>query len=579
MRRFLAPIAFGVGLPAAFAATVVAQVGAPVQTNPIERLAPVAPPRVAPSVEGPPLVAQTGPGAAQRIRVGAATVSGNEAVPAGRFATALAALAGQEVTLAQIEETRIAILSAYRAEGYPFAAVDAGLTPRAGGTADAAFRITEGYIAEVRLEGDIGPAGTQVLRFLEPLTRQRPLTGAALERALLLASDIPGVSVRGVVRPMTAEPGALQLVAQVSRRPFGGYLNLDNRGSNLAGPWQGLLAFGANAFTEYGERSELAVFSAEGGQQDFAQGTFEAFIGGSGLRARAWAGAGRARPGSALAAIGYAGDTQVFGAALTYPVIRTRPFTLTTTGQFDGLESEVRTDTGGGSSVASRDSVRSLRAGFEMQALDTLIPFLPPAVTSGQVRLHHGLSGFGASANGDAQATRTGSRFDYLKASFEATRVMPLFEPVEGWTLGLQGHAAGQYSNDVLPQVEKFYLGGSRINRGFYAGQVTGDTAFAYGVELQLSTRFELPGEAPWGLSNRLDAQFYLFRDQGRSWENVATDPNRRLVSYGLGVRLNLSEALALELEGVRRQTRRPAGQAEDPLDRDAVYFRSLVRF
>lgn len=579
MLRPLVPIVLGLMATATIVAVAKAQTSAPLQTNPIDRVAPTAPPRVAPSVEAPPLIAQTGPGASQTVRIGDAALSGNLALPSGRLTATYAPLAGREVTLAQIEEARIGVLTAYRTAGYPFAAVDAGLTPRPDGTADLTFRITEGYIAEVRLEGDIGPAGTQVLRFLEPLTRSRPIASAELERALLLASDIPGVTVRGVMRPLPTEPGALQLVAQVARRPVSGYLNLDNRGSNLAGPWQGLLAIGANSFTEFGERTELAVFSAEAGQQDFAQGTFETFIGASGLRLRAWAGAGRARPGSQLAAIGYAGDTQVFGGALSYPILRRRPVSLSIIGQFDGFESEVRTDTGGGSAVASRDSVRSVRLGFDLQSLDTLIPFLPGAVTVGSIRLHQGLPGLGASSNDNAQATRAGSRYDYQKASFDLVRTQPLFEIFDGWALAIQGTAAGQYSNDVLPQVEKFYLGGSRLNRGFFAGQVTGDSAFTYGVELQLNTRFELAGDAPWGLTNRLDAQFYAFRDQGRSWENLRTDPNRRLVSYGVGVRLNLSDALLLEFEGVRRQTRRPAGVAEDPLDRDAIFFRSLIRF
>lgn len=579
MLRLSSPVALGLGLPILIAAGALAQTSAPLQVNPIERAAPTPPPRVAPPIEPPPLTPATGPGAQQRVRLGDVRISGNQALPATQLAPAIAGLDGQEVPLARIEEARIAILTAYRTAGFPFAAVDAGLTPRPDGAADATFRVTEGFIAEVRLEGDIGPAGTQVLRFLQPLTHQRPISSAALERALLLASDIPGVTVRGVVRPLPAEPGALQLVAQVARRPVSGYLNLDNRGSDLAGPIQGLLAIGANAFTELGERTELALFNAEGGQQDFAQLTVETFLGASGLRLRTWAGAGRARPGSTLAAIGYAGDTQVAGVALSYPLVRTRPLTLSIIGQADAFRSEVRTDTGGGAAVASRDDVRSLRVGFDLQSLDQVLAFLPPAITTGNVRLHRGLSGFGATGNDDPQATRAGSRYDYLKASFELIRTQPLFEPVEGWTLGVQGLVAGQYSNDVLPQVEKFYLGGSRLNRGFFAGQVTGDSAFVYGAELQLSTRVELAGDAPWGISNRLDVQFYAFRDQGRTWENVATDPNRRIVSHGVGLRLNLADALALEFEGVRRQTRRPAGQAEDPLDRDAVYVRTLVRF
>jgi hemolysin activation/secretion protein len=553
---------------------------APLVPNPVERTAPAVPPRVAPSLEGPPLVPRTGPGAVQQVRIGDVAVTGNEALPAAHFDAALAPLRGQEVTLAQVEEARISILAAYRREGYPFAAVDAGLVPRADGAADLGFRVTEGYIAEVRLDGDIGPTGTQVLRFLEPLTRMRPVTGAALERALLLASDIPGVTVRGVVRPLPSEPGALQLVAQLEHRPVSGYLSVDNRGSRFAGPWQGLLAVGVNGLTEFGERTELAIFGAEAGTQYFAQASFDAFIGGSGLRVRATAGAGRAEPGSELAAIGYLGDTRIFGVSGLYPVVRTRPFSLLAAASIDGFESEVRTDSGGGGDTrSSLDSVRTVRAGLELHLLDELIPFLPPGITSGTVRFHRGLSGLGATRNGDPEASRSGSRFDFSKATLELQRNQPLFEPVEGWLLGLQLTAAGQYSKDVLPQVEKSYLGGTRLNRGFYAGQVTGDTAFAWSAELQLGTRFELPGDAPWGLSNGLDVQFYIFRDQGRTWENQEFDLNRRLVSTGIGVRLGLSDALQIELEGVRRHTRRPDGAFVDPLDSQALFFRTLLRF
>jgi hemolysin activation/secretion protein len=575
MRPALLPLLLVVAAP--FGA--LAQPATPAQINPIERAAPQAPPRVAPSVQPPPLVPRTGPGASQAVRIGTATVSGNVAVPAETFASALAAVRGREVALAQVEEARIAILRAYRAAGFPFAAVDAGLTRRPDGTADLTFRVTEGYIAEVRLDGDIGPAGTQVLRFLNRLTEERPVSSAALERALLLASDIPGVIVRGVVRPLPGEPGALQLIAQVERRAVTGYINADNRGSRFAGPWQGLVSVGANALTEYGERTEFSLFGAEAGSQYFGQINFETFIGSSGLRFRAYAGGGESQPGSALAAIGYLGDTQVFGAGLVYPVIRRRPLSLFLSAQFDMFDSEVQTGTAGSRSTASLDQVRTLRLGTEAQSLDELIPFLPAGVTMGNVRVHKGLDLLNATQNGDPQSSRAGSQYDFSKITFDIQRTQPLFEVAEGWVVSLQGLAAGQYSTDVLPQVEKFYLGGSRLNRGFYAGQVTGDRAFAWGVELQLDTGFDLPGDLPYGLGNRVGTQFYTFYDDGSTRENVETDRNRRLQSFGLGVRMNVTSSLQVDLEGTRRETRRPDGVAVAPLREDIFFARALVRF
>jgi hemolysin activation/secretion protein len=76
-------------------------------------------------------------------------------------------------------------------------------------------------------------------------------------------------------------------------------------------------------------------------------------------------------------------------------------------------------------------------------------------------------------------------------------------------------------------------------------------------------------------------AQFYLFYDYGRTWENLTTDPNRRVESWGAGVRLFLTESTQLDFEGVRRIARRvdAAGAAVEPLGESAAFFRLLTRF
>ena len=77
-------------------------------------------------------------------------------------------LVGPAVPLPQIDAARQAILQRYRSDGYVLTTVSASLD--ANGTLR--FVVTEGRIASVKLDGDIGPAGTQVLRFLNRLTEQ-----------------------------------------------------------------------------------------------------------------------------------------------------------------------------------------------------------------------------------------------------------------------------------------------------------------------------------------------------------------------------------------------------------------------
>lgn len=554
--------------------------GIPAQRNPLDLLVPQPPVRLAPELRPPPLTPQTGPGATAQVRVDRVTVSGNEAIPTAALAPALEGLVGATLPLSRIEEARLAILRAYREEGYTFAAVDAGLTRRPDGSVDVIFGVTEGYIAEVKLEGDIGPAGTQVLRFLERLVGVKPASTRDIERALLLAADVPGVSVRGTLRPLQTEPGALQLVAQVERRLVSGFLTADNRGFREVGPLQWIGVAGINSLTEFGERTELSYYGAQGSSQWFLQGAVEAFIGGSGLRLRVYGGGGETRPTGTLQAIGYYGRTAVGGLGLSYPIIRSRAFNLSTSGSFDIFDGEIETGTTGDRRRASFDQVRTLRAGLDLQALEArVVPFLPAATNIGNVRVHRGLEWLGASRSGDPITSRSGNEsFNFTKVTGEIQRTQPIFAPTENTLFSIQGLFLGQWTDDIMPQPEKCYLGGGRLGRGYYAGQVTADKCWGYALEAQFDIAYEVPFNPAWG-SNRFTSQVYFFRDFARGVENLPTDPDRRLSSWGGGVRTVISETIQFDFEGVHRVVLNPDGLAATPLKGSAIFFRTLVRF
>jgi hemolysin activation/secretion protein len=458
------------------------------------------------------------------------------AFPADRLLATAAIPTGPAVPVSAIEAARAAILNLYREEGFVFTAVDA-VVERDGRVR---ILVSEGHIVEVRLDGDIGPAGTQVLRFLNRLTETRPIDVATLERQLLLAQNIPGITIRTVLRPAGTAPGALSLTAQVSRRPFGAFVTADNRGFRLTGPQQGLASVQFNSFTEFGERTELLLFYAAGKTQLFGQAATELFLGGSGLRLRAYAGHGASTPSDQLRALGYEDETTVAGLALAYPLIRRRQQTLVLSGLFDLIESEIRVDDlAGQETVLSRDSLRVLRLGADWALFDLLLGDTRPAVNTVTLCGSQGLSGLGASRSGSGELSRANAQVDFTKLAFELTRIQALFSPWPDATLSLQATLAGQWTDDVLPQAEKFYLGGARLGRGFYAGEVTGDRALAGTLELQLAMRWEAP---VFGRSVRVDPMVYAFYDRARTWENQRQDPDRRLSSAGLGLRMALTE-------------------------------------
>ena len=436
------------------------------------------------------------------------------------------------------------------------------------------FRVTEGHIADVKLDGDIGPAGVQVLRFLQRLTEPKAITAAALERYLLLAQDVPGVTLRAVLRPSTDEPGALTLVAQVSRAPVSGLLTADNRGFSQAGPEESLGVFDFNSFTSYGERTEISLYRTFNSTEIFGQASTEVYLGSSGLRLKIYGGAGDSQPSGQLRAAGYDGITRVFGGQFTYPIIRARQQTLNVVAIGDALESEIDNGTGSDTFRSSYDSLRVARIGGDYALSDLWLGASRPATNGLTFRLSQGIAGLGAKTD----QTRPGERLDFFKATFDLTRTQTLFQPTDTSSIALMGIVTGQITPNLLPPTEEFYLGGSRITRGFYSGEVIGDNALAATVELQYNVSTDINA---FGHTLAVSPQFYGFYDWGETWQNQRSDPNYRLQSFGAGVRLNVTAYTEFDLEGVRRLTPYPTGQAPgiSALPGEALYWRVLTRF
>ena len=203
----------------------------------------------------------------------------------------------------------------------------------------------------------------------------------------------------------------------------------------------------------------------------------------------------------------------------------------------------------------STDSLRILRFGAEYALLDT-VAFGRSAVNGISSRFSQGLDILGASARGSALAARLNEKPAFSKLNGEISRNQTLFTLWEDSSVALQGAIGGQYSRDILPPAEKFYLGGAHFNRGYYWGQVTGDSALTASAELQLNTPIPLADRLPFDVT----AQFYGFYDWGQTWESVARDANVTLRSTGAGVRFYVTKYAEFDFEGVTRLNRYPNG-------------------
>ena len=222
----------------------------------------------------------------------------------------------------------------------------------------------------------------------------------------------------------------------------------------------------------------------------------------------------------------------MFGAALSYPVIRSRQQTLNVNLAFDALDSDISISPQGTPRTrASYDALRVMRLGADYALSDLWLGADRSAVNLLSVRISEGLKLLGASTNGNSLTSpRLGEQTGFIKINFEASRTQTLFTPWEGASVGLMGLLTGQWSDNILPPAEQFYLGGARFTRGYYAGQVPGDKALAATVELQLNTGFET---TVFERSFDISTQFYLFYDWGETWQNLSADRDAMINSVG----------------------------------------------
>jgi len=540
--------------------------------NPLPHIAPAAPALPTGAV---PSLPQTGAeGALPTVSLAVKTVSivGATAFPPAQLDQLTAGLAGATVPLAKIEAARLALVTLYRGNGYVLTTVSLDIDDQG----NVRFVVTEGYIAGVKLSQDIGPAGSQVLAFLNHLTEQRPISEGALERWLLLAQQIPGVSVHAVLQADSADPGALTLVAEVAKQDVSALATADDRSFKGTGPTEALGVADLNSVTAHGDQTEVSLFHTSGGTDNFGEAAESFYLGDRGLRLKLFGGAGRAFPGGALRQVGYESSIQIFGADLSYPVILRRDRALTVNLRFDATQANIYT----GDARSSSDSLRVARLSADYAWQDLLAGDAREALNVLDAQFSQGLPAFGASPDSRPAgvAGRAGEFTNFWKVTGSLSRTQTLFSPYPAASVALRLEAGGQYTPFILPSEEEFYLGGSRFTRGFYSGQVVGDKAAYATAELDYNTGYEFTAFTD---NVDLGLQLYAFYDWGEVWENLSTDLNHRLASFGGGARLGLTRYVELDAEIDQRLTTRlvPSTTSTLPLSQTVIYWGVLARY
>jgi len=428
------------------------------------------------------------------------------------------------------------------------------------------FRVLMAHLTQVRVRGDASGAERVIAGYLGQLTKQPVFNRYEAERYLLLASDLPGYTVRLTLRPAGGAPGDVIGDVTVQHTPAYVDFNVENEGSHELGPWGGLLRAQVFGLTGLGDRTTVSVFStADFHEQqtiqlghDFRVGPEGLSI--SGLFTYAWA-----RPDIPDANV--LAKTLLGTLEVDYPFYRREAETIHGSVGMDYVNQDVRLD----GIPLTRDRLRVAFARFGIDALSG--DFSDPRYSLEEPRWHlttllelrQGLDVFGASSFcGPTGADCLGPSDvppSRLNGRPTATVVRGLaygeVRPIPKLTFALGVRA--QYAWQPLLSFEQFSAGNYTVGRGYDPGVLLGDEGFGTQAEMRFGSRIPASATKP-GIEG------YAFWDHAgvhNRDELVVTPGRKHLDSVGAGARIAfdrfaLDAALAIPLTHAGIDNRRP---------------------
>ena len=508
------------------------------------------PPATGPAVEfevPPPPPEATPPANADKVQftLSAVTIDGATAIPAASFTGLYADRIGQTVSLAEAYGWADAITKAYREDGYVLSRAIVPAQKISGGSIHIA--VVEGFIDQVTVQGDTSPT---LVAYGEKLRSSRPLKADDLERYLLLANELPGVTVRSVLEPSATVPGASNLTLVAAEKPVDATFELDNRGTRYVGPWQGYTSVGFNDILGYNERTAFRYATTSDPRElAYLELSETAPIDDDGTSALVTLNRTRAAPGYTLADLGAhtTGEGILFG--VKHEFIRQRSEDLTLGLNFDYRDgTTLLKATPPDRAPSTDDKIRALRLNGTYDVAD-----MWNGQNQATFELSHGLPILDASRFATRFSPNNASRPygdpEFTKLLVGLSRTTPIGGDF-AVLVAMQGQTA---FGSALLSGEQFGLGGGAFGRGYDPSEVTGDDGVAGKAELQWTPNLEL-GQLKY-------TQFYAFYDVGEAvTQHVRQDGSGQttgsLASTGVGVRLALFDNYTSNLELAKPLTR-----------------------
>ena len=424
------------------------------------------------------------------------------------------------ITLEQLYQAADDLQRYYRQQGYLLASVYVPAQKVSSGTVR--LEIIEGRISAILIDGELDSYRPNfLLKQFGTANLGEVVTQTMLEERILLLNDLPGLTAKAVIAP-GSEYGTSDIVIQVEEDRSAVVLRANNYGRESLG--EARIEAGwlyANLFAQ-GDQLNLSAIVAEQSRMNFLRADYDALLNSRGTRA-----------GASISAFEYDVDTDAIdlsgvldGDGVNLRFFVNHPLIRKLRNQLDFTAALRFNETSEDGDLAfSTDTT-------EVQLLDLSLHWQP-------LHRNGSFSSLAATFTSNFEDNPDGLKDDAVKAKFSMDYrfIMP-FAGTWFWQLA----ANLVYSDEPLPDIERYRLGGPGNVRAYPATEIAGDRGGR--GSLDVGKRFSL--------SARTSMITRLFADTGKVERIIpfaGENSTETLSGYGAGVLFDFGGKHALDLE------------------------------
>ncbi|SCZ56128.1 ShlB/FhaC/HecB family hemolysin secretion/activation protein [Thiohalomonas denitrificans] len=412
-----------------------------------------------PELDPPSAPGPAAPDDERRIPIQRFTFSGNTRHSDEELREVVAEMEGRELTLREIYQVADRLTDFYQKEGYSLTTV----TVPAQRMRDGILRleVVEGRVGELVLRDNQLYSDAFLKRRLQRVAPGSIVRFSDLEREILLLNDLPGLVARSVMQPGD-DYGTTDLHLTMEENRFAGLATFDNHGREVVGKWRAGADFYINSPLGIGDRLNVGYTHTESNLLWQGRIGYGLPLSVNGSRLNLSYSRAEYDVGGEFSELEIEGISETARVQVVLPQIRSRRTNLNWV--IGGARIKGRSDLE--DVPLSDDAVRFVEAGFDFSYLHA----------------------DGASSNLSAMLA---TNFDSNSDGLDNEALPPRLELrggyehswSGGWSLLVRGEAV--LSDDVMPDSNKYAIGGPASVRGFVSSRQRGDRGGTASLELR----------------------------------------------------------------------------------------------